>query len=180
VRLAFGADSAERRASRLLGITTAVTLFILCLPSRKVAHHVLVAYPVLAAWSGLGVARWVKMKFAVHAMVAAAVLSAALVAGGISRYFAGPPCVISNELAAPLDALPPGAHLEVIAPGIPWYMLSTIAAERRFVPFHAEQLGTSNSGATWALVQESSWRPLEPWAEVTRARGWVLVRRPDQ
>lgn len=182
VRRRFETPSVDSRAVKLVTVASLVLLVGLSLPARKVAHHVFVAFPLLALTSGVAlrpllervVARW-QVKPLVGVLSLSVV--AGLVAGplGVAQLFSGRACVMSTEFARTFDGLAPGTELEVVAAEAPWPTLSALAAERRLVPIHVRQLGAV--GRAWALVEEPAWTSQPGFVEVERARGWVLVRQ---
>lgn len=175
----------DSRAVKLVTLASLVLVVGLSLPARKVAHHVFVAFPLLALTSGVAlrpllervVTRWQEQALVVPLSL---FVLAGLVAGwlGVAQLFSGRACVMSTEFAHTFDGIPPGTELEVVAAETPWPTLSALAAERRLVPIHVRQLGAV--GREWALVEEPAWASQPGFVEVQRARGWVLVHQPHK
>lgn len=182
VRRRLEPGAGDSRAVKLVALASLVLVVGLSLPARKVAHHVFVAFPLLALTSGVAlrpllervVARWSEKPLA---MVLGFFVVAGLVAGplGVAQLFSGRACVMSTEFAHTFDGIAPGTELEVVAAEAPWPTLSALAAERRLVPVHVRQLGAV--GREWALVEEPAWASQPGFVEVERARGWVLVHK---
>ena len=70
-KLLEGSESTDdvKRACRLMLIATAVVIFGLSLPQRKIWHHVLLVYPFLSILIGLGLARPLARAFATSRQV---------------------------------------------------------------------------------------------------------------
>jgi 4-amino-4-deoxy-L-arabinose transferase-like glycosyltransferase len=179
-----------RRTERLFAIQAALLLVALCLPQRKWWNHELIAFPALALLAGAGAApllqRWLKAQRArtlVIALASAAAVCLVASLAGVGARLLPPPCVTSQELSAPLDRLPPGAPILVVAPGIEWETLANLAAERKVIPWPVTELpeghdATGPASATVAVaLAGTEVRP--PWHEVAQARGWEILERPS-
>jgi len=166
--------------ARLPCLFAALQIALLCLPSRKVWNHVLVAYPALALAAGcaaLPLADWLaaRRKALAGGCVALAAL-AWISAPALGRLVDGPPCVAAREFAGELDALEPGEPILVASSPTSWRMLAELAAERRLEPDPRPALPAGTAALPrLALVQEPD-ISTAGWAELARARGWVLVR----
>lgn len=174
------APGAPLRPLALVSLALVAVVVGLSLPTRKVAHHVFVAFPLTAVWAGVVVGPALERLPRQRVAAAFAVLVAAgLVAGplGIARFYCGPPCAFSTVFAEALSALPAGSDIEVVATDSPWPSLSALSAERRLVPIHVHALGDSHT-ARWAIVEARLWAPTDGWLELARAGELVLVRRP--
>jgi hypothetical protein len=198
--LALGLRDLFRRratATALLAAFSLALLSLLALPSRKVWHHALVAWPALALLGGaaaaplleklLASARRARLAFAsLAAMTLAAALLSALGAG--ARLSASR-CVLPAALVA---RLPRGTDLLVIAPEPDWKVVAALAWEHRLAPWPAFALPPDGALETWppgsapqagrraslALVREASLpAQLGNWREEGRELGWVLLRR---
>jgi len=176
------------QVARLLLLCVLLLLGGLALPLRKVWHHALVAYPLLALLGAAGAAPWVRRGLSSARRQRAAVAALAvlvslalglLVAGGGARVWK--PCVGADEFAVALDHLSPGDAVLVVSNPPHWRMVASLAAERRLEPWLETALGDGvPHGARLALVQQ----PLlpqgalpPPWQKAGEARGWVLLRR---
>jgi 4-amino-4-deoxy-L-arabinose transferase-like glycosyltransferase len=167
----------------MLMLAAAALTVGLSLPSRKVLHHVFVAFPLMSVAAGVvlgpAVDRLVARRGARPVLgVLGVLLLAGLVAGplGVAKLFCGPPCSFSTTFAGPLRALPAGTDIEVVTADAPWPQLSALSAEHRLVPAHVSALGASGI-ARWAVVQTALWSPAEGWVEVASDSRFVLVRR---
>lgn len=180
------ADAPAPRAAALLGLTGLFVGLGLSLPARKVEHHVHLAFPLLAALAG--VAAGPRLAAALRSpngprrllqsLAAGLALAVALVAAGLGRWEASPPCVLWVEFAPHLASTRPGDEVLVVSPHDEWGMLAALAAERRMLPRPLRRLGGEQvPGAHTALVREGAWERAAGWVEVERARGWVLARR---
>lgn len=175
-RLAPGASSGPVVVAALATVAMVVGL---SLPSRKVAHHVFVAFPLMAVWAGVIAGPAVERVANRRVVMAFVVLVlAGLIAGplGIARFYCGPPCAFSTVFADALNELPAGSDIEVVATDSPWPSLSGLSAERRLVPMHVRSLGDSQK-ARWAVVEGRLWVPAEGWLELARTPEFVLVRK---
>ncbi len=178
---------------RLFAIQCALLLTALCLPQRKWWNHELIAFPPLALLAGAGAApyleRWLgkgphRERQLVTVLACAAVLCLGASLAGLGTRLLQPPCVTSLELAAPLDRLPPGGPVLVVAPSIDWSTIANLAAERKLIPWPETALpeaptagGTGPEAAKVAVAMAgTAVRP--PWHEVAQARGWKILERP--
>ena len=177
------------RLARRLALTVLLILLGLAIPERKIWHHALVAYPVLALLAGAGAApflkRWLstegRRRGALAALAALAALSVAFVAVGGGAWV-WKPCVLAAEFREDFDRLAPGDAVLVVSDPTHWRMVAGLAAERQLEPFLERRVAEgADHGARLALVEKhllpAGALPL-PWQEVGVARGWVLLRRP--
>ena len=146
-------------------------------------HHVFVLFPVFSVFTGVLGGELVDAALRQRPRALQAGLWVLVVAGliagplSIARFFCGPPCVVSTEFKAHLEALPAGTEVDVVADEFPWTMLSALSAERQLVPFPSRSLDPT--GRRWLLVGEGRWEARADLEELARARGWVLgVRKP--
>ncbi len=176
------------QVARLLVLCVVLLLCGLALPERKVWHHALVAYPLLALLAGAGGAPWLQRFLSTSGRKRAAVAGLAvllalalgfLVAGGGARVWR--PSVDAAEFRAELDRLSPGEAVLVVSDPPHWRMVASLAAERRLEPFLEKALGEgAPHGARLALVEAHLLPdgPLPPpWQKAGEARGWVLLRQ---
>jgi 4-amino-4-deoxy-L-arabinose transferase-like glycosyltransferase len=176
------------RLARRLALTALLVLLGLAIPERKVWHHALVAYPVLALLAGAGAApflrRWLstegRRRGALAALATLAALSVAFVVVGGGAWV-WKPCVLAAEFREPLDGLSPGDVVLVVSEPTHWRLVAGLAAELQLEPFLERRLTEgADHGARLALVEThllpSSALP-PPWREAGEARGWVLLRR---
>jgi 4-amino-4-deoxy-L-arabinose transferase-like glycosyltransferase len=174
--------------ARRLALCAALILLGLAIPERKVWHHALVAYPVLALLAGAGAApllhRWLldarERRTALAAVAALAALAVGFVALGIGKAV-WKPGVQASEFSAALDGLPAGAPVLVVSDPTNWRMVAALAAERRLEPWLQKRLEAGAAhGARLGLMQQRLFvagPPPEPWQKAAEARGWVLLRR---
>ncbi|MGO8969308.1 MAG: hypothetical protein ACLQDQ_07025 [Myxococcaceae bacterium] len=176
------------RVARRLAVCALLLLLGLALPERKVWHHALVAYPVLALLAAAGGTPYLRLWLATQrrqraALAALVVLLACsvgfLAVGGGALLWR--PSVIAAEFGAELDALSPGEAVLVVSDPPHWHMVAALAAERRLEPWMEQRLGQAEDhGARFALVEKHllPQSPLPaPWHKASEARGWVLLRR---
>ncbi|HET9450314.1 MAG TPA: hypothetical protein VFO83_05505, partial [Aggregicoccus sp.] len=161
----------------------ALLLAALCLPSRKVWNHALVAYPLLALLAGAGAGPVLarlrrdarRERWARTGLCAAALLAAGAAALGAGRLLQATPCVASRELAPFLEPLAPGTALSVVSRRPAWGLVASLAAERRLAP---SPRATLEEGAALALAEEALVGSSPPgWRLRARARGWLLLER---
>jgi 4-amino-4-deoxy-L-arabinose transferase-like glycosyltransferase len=174
--------------ARRLALCVLLVLLGLALPERKVWHHALVVYPLLALLAGAGTApflrRWLssgkRRHTALAGLGALALLAVAAVALGVGASV-WRPCVSADEFKADLDTLAPGDSILVVSERPHWHMVAILAAERRLEPRIERHLGeVEEPQARFALVEQNVFAagPLPPaWHMVREARGWVLLRR---
>ncbi len=176
------------KVARRLLLCVLLLLCGLALPERKVWHHALVAYPLLALLAGAGGAPWVQRFLSTTGRKRAAVAGLAvllalalgfLAAGGGARVWK--PSVDAAEFRADLDCLLPGDAVLVVSNPPHWRMVASLAAERRLQPFVEKHLAPgAPHGARLALVESHlvPEGPLPvPWQKAGEARGWVLLRQ---
>jgi len=168
------------REARMLCLFAAVQIALLCLPSRKVWNHLLIAWPALALVSGCAVlplTAWLSRHARVAAATCAALaLAALLCAPAIGRLVDGAPCVGAREFAGVLDELHPGDPVLVVSSPTSWRMLASLAAERRLEPDPRDALAPAVSTAPRLALATDPVAPAAGWREIGRARGWVLLR----
>ncbi len=103
---------------------------------------------------------------------------------GLGTHLLQPPCVTSLELTAPIDRLPPGSPLLVVAPSIDWSTLANQAAERKLTPWpetalpEAPRAGETGPEAAKLAVAMAGTAIRPPWHDVAQARGWEILERP--
>jgi 4-amino-4-deoxy-L-arabinose transferase-like glycosyltransferase len=159
----------------------------LALPERKVWHHALVVYPVLALLAGAGVTpflrRWLssarRRRTTLGGLAALTVFSVVALALGVGAW-KWTPCVPAAEFKADFDTLAPGDSVLVVSDPTHWRMVAILAAERRLEPWLKRRLGEGpDHQARLALVEKHLLPkgPLPaPWHVAGEARGWVLLR----
>jgi 4-amino-4-deoxy-L-arabinose transferase-like glycosyltransferase len=176
------------QVARRLAFCALLVLLGLALPERKVWHHALVVYPLLALLAGAGTAplvrRWLsterQRRAALAALGFAALLCVAFVAlGGGAKVWT--PCVLAAEFRSDFDRLTPGEPVLVVSDPPHWHMVASLAAERQLEPWIEQRLVEgADHHARLALV-EKQLLPVgtlpAPWHAVGEARGWVLLRR---
>ncbi len=182
-----GIDDAERvRAARLLALHGALLLVGLCLPSRKVWNHALVAYPALALLGGVGgsdLVAWLvqgKLRRRVFQASLIALCAGVWVAAvsGFGTRLLPPPCVAASDFRADLDALPRNASVLIVSRDPDWRLIASLAAERDLNPVPIADWSGDSDHASLALVQEGEAASAPPgWRETARSRGWVVFRR---
>jgi hypothetical protein len=184
------APDSSAKAARLFAIASAAVLVALALPSRKLWHHTLVVYPLLAMLAGAGLGPWLSRKLATASRVRAATWALAAVlaiAGAYSLSGLGVqnlkrPCLVSRHFSSEASALSPGEAVLVIHEGYDWDVLSSLAAERRVVPWplhafaEAERYPEARS-ARFAFVHEPLWNPSAGFQEIARGGGWIFAWR---
>jgi 4-amino-4-deoxy-L-arabinose transferase-like glycosyltransferase len=160
---------------RLVLFWSVATLLFLCLPTRKLWFHVLVAFPALAVTAGTVAAPWLERR---HTATALGALAAALWLSlplGLPRLIGKRPWVFCTDFAA--YAHPPGTAAVVVAPW-PWHAISALAAERAWTVTLAPAL-TPDVKATVALVSdEAPPQDLSGWVLRSHSQGWSFLERP--
>jgi 4-amino-4-deoxy-L-arabinose transferase-like glycosyltransferase len=176
------------RTARTLALSGLLILLGLGLPERKVWHHALVAYPLLALLAGAGamppLRRWLstdaRRRGALAALAGLAALSVAFVAVGGGAWV-WKPCVLAAEFRGDLDGLQPGDAILVVSDPTHWRLVAGLAAERQLEPFLERRLQNGVHPEVRLALVEKHLLPAEPlpppWHEVGEARGWVLLRR---
>jgi len=178
------------RVARRLALCVLLVLAGLAVPERKVWHHALVAYPLLALLAGAGAApflrRWLsteqRRRAALAGLAALALLCVVGVALGVGTRV-WKPCVPSAEFKADFDRLSPGESVLVVSEPPHWHMVAILAAERQLEPWMQRRLTDGGDHpARLALVEKHLLPPgplPAPWHEAGEARGWVLLRRTE-
>lgn len=177
------------RVARRLAVCALLVFVGLAIPERKVWHHALVAYPLLALLAGAGAApflrRWVsteqRRRAALAGLAALALLCVVGIVVGVGTRI-WTPCVASAEFKADFDRLSPGESVLVVSEPPHWHMVAILAAERQLEPWMQRRLTDgADHQARLALVQKHLLpAPLPaPWHEAGEARGWVLLRRTE-
>lgn len=185
-----GPAEPARRAARVLLLACLSTLAALSLPSRKVWNHALVAFPLLAMLAGVAVGPWLQARLsapeparrATRALALAAVAALVASAAGAGRLLYRTSCVAAGPLATTLEALPPEAPILVVSLKEEWSTLSTLAVERRLLPWRLPALEPElpaglASEARMALVAEGAPVSASGWQEVGAHGRWRLLRR---
>lgn len=179
------------QVAQRLALCGLLLLLGLALPERKVWHHALVAYPVLALLAGAGATPWLRrwlstpkrQRGALAALLAVAALGTLFVAVGGGRWV-WKPCVPAAEFRADFDRLAPGDTVLIVSEPPHWRMVAGLAAERQLEPWMEARLTPgADHGAPLALVERHLLPPGAlpvPWQRVAEARGWVLLRRPEE
>jgi 4-amino-4-deoxy-L-arabinose transferase-like glycosyltransferase len=176
------------RVARRLALCALLVLLGLAIPERKVWHHALGVYPVLALLAGAGAApfarHWLsterRRRAALGALAAVAFLVVGFVAlGGGALLWR--PCVLAAEFRTDFDGLLPGEPVLVVSEPPHWHMVASLAAERRLEPWMERRLEEGTDHRARLALVEKHLLPAgslpAPWHEVGEARGWVLLRR---
>ena len=179
------ARASHLRDTRVLAIAVGLVVVGLSLPHRKLWHHTLVAYPLLAVLLGVSLGPWLERVFSVPArgrrlvagLLALGVATVGFALAGGDRLYMAPPCVLATEFADELASVRPGDPVLVVSAGPEWDMLSALAFEYDAAVTRAAHFDLG-AGAEFAVVSESAATALPPgWRETRRARGWLLARR---
>jgi len=185
--LAGEEGNSARRACQLALVASAVVIAGVSIPQRKIWHHAWVVYPLLAIACGAGAAPTLtaffstplKIRKAVFGLTAILAASIVAVFAGLERRLMQAPCVVSREFAAPLRDISPGEDVLVVSVRDEWDILSALAFEKRATPWPIAELDSNeHRSARYAFVAADRWTANGEWTEVSRARGWVLARRP--
>jgi len=179
------------RSARVLLLASLFVLTALCLPSRKVWNHSLVAFPLLAMLVGVGVGPWWEARLAAPGrarrarlglmLLALAVLGASV--AGAGRLLFPRPCPAAGVLAPALADVPAGASVLVVSPRHEWTVVAALAVERHWLPWRRTRLEPESepggaSEARVALVSDGASVNDSRWREVGRDGRWRLLRRP--
>lgn len=167
-------------ACRRAAVACALVLFGLSLPSRKLWHHTLVVYPLLATWIGVAVGPWLGARLTSSATVRALAVATALallsVVAGVDRLLMARPCVLATDFSEVLALMRPGDRVAVISTQPEWDMLSALAFERDVLPRRVASW--EEAAEPVGLATEAAWETAPPeWSARARARGWVLATR---
>lgn len=182
-----------KSAVRLLLLACAVVVFGLSLPARKIWHHTLIVYPLLAILCGLAlgprIEQWLgtpaRTRRAVLGLAALTLASALAVCLGLERLLMAPPCAMETEFAQVLGTVPPRTKVLVVSERDEWDVLSDLAWDRGLTPWPVRSLDPgTNEGpaglAPLALVAEQLWDSPRSWRELARGRSWVLATRAGE
>lgn len=176
-------------AMRVAGLAVALGLCALCLPARKIVHHLMVLYPLAV----LGVApaggellrrvfsrpAWARAATAVT--LAAALMLWGFVASGRPFWVHGRTgCVVYGPLGAKLRELAPGTAVAMVTPRYEWSDIAALAAELKLVAWAQldwAALTPEGQAAPVALSRTGAGEPPPPWEPVASDDGWTLWRR---
>jgi hypothetical protein len=175
------------RSARVLLLASLFVLTALCIPGRKVWNHSLVAFPLLAMLTGVGLGPWLEARLAPPgrarrarlglAVLALVVLGAS--AAGAGRLLFPRQCPASGVLAPALADVPAGAPVLVVSAQYEWTTLAAFAVERRWLPRRLPELGAENPDeAHVAFVADGAPVSAPGWREVGRDGRWRLLRGP--
>ena len=167
-------------ATRRVGVACALVLFGLSLPHRKIWHHTLVVYPLLATWIGVAIGPWLGTRLTtrttLRALSVALALAIIAVIAGVDRLLMARPCVLVTDFSEELAEVLPGESVAVISDQPEWDMLSALAFERDVNPRRVASW--DEAFETLGLATEAAWATAPPgWIARARARGWVLATR---
>lgn len=173
-------------ARRLLALATLLGLVALALPQRKLAHHVVVLYPLMALLTGerLGVAlrricsRWRSVP-SMSALVTFAIWI--LVILGRPLWFRPRHCLSTGALSPTLAALPSGTEVWMVKTPVDWPAVAALAADLRITSWPVDRWEAldESSGAEkrYALSREEDRESPPSWKEVAQGDGWRLWTR---
>ena len=194
--IAVGLRDLVRRLPNAVSIAalhSLATIALVCVPSRKIWHHALVAYPALAVVAGAAplveriVASPDRARKAAIALATVAAILMIASAAGAGIWLAPRACVAPSALAR---SLPPKSDVLVVAPWIDWRALAALAAEHHLVPWPAVSFagdvpliagsGVLSPGhrALAALVRDDAAPAPHPgWRKLRREGQWTLWTR---
>lgn len=174
---AFRAVKHPSREQRLSWLTALLTIGVLLLPTRRLWHHVLPLFPILALLLALGIGpiveRW-SLRARQMVVVIAALVTPLLMAALPPRR--------SVSCTAFKEQLTQARGRVVVAASSTsshWKEISTLALETDLEPWlvssEAELMGVT---ADWALVATDFQGTFPGWVEVDVADRWRLLRKP--
>ncbi|HZA14130.1 MAG TPA: hypothetical protein VE618_06525, partial [Myxococcaceae bacterium] len=185
--MAVRGKTERRRELRLVAVAAAIVIAGLCVPTRKLWSHALVAYPLLALLAGVAVGPWLERhrgspargRIAVGGLSALAVAMWIAAALGAGKLWLKAPCIAPGAVDSALRRLRPGTEVLVVATPFDWKTVAALASERRLVPWpmgRPDEAIPPESRPALALVREVQLgSPLRGWREVARSGGWVAL-----
>jgi 4-amino-4-deoxy-L-arabinose transferase-like glycosyltransferase len=168
-------------ACRRAAVACALVLFGLSVPHRKIWHHTLVVYPLLAIWIGVAIGPWLGARLPKRAtsggLAAMMLLALLAVFAGVDRLLMARPCVLATDFAEELELVRPGDRVAVVSERPEWDMLSALAFERDVKPRRVVSWEEATTESI-AVATEAAWAAAPPqWHVRVQARGWVLATR---
>lgn len=169
----------------LLGLAFVIGLVVLCLPTRKLVHHVGVLYPLGALIAGealaVGFKRLASTRHERTSRAAAASLAVVawlLVISGHPFWVRSNGCLPQSALGAALRKLPEGTELAVISARPKWREVAALAAELH-LRGSAEQTWadvTRLQPAVRVVLFDEGQGEQAPagWSQLAAAEGWAL------
>jgi hypothetical protein len=101
---------------------------------------------------------------------------------GFGRKLVSRPCLVASEFSRDFDLIPAGSDVLVVSPqqdGDWWPMFTSLAAERRLLPWTVRALGDDEGPRTAKIAVVREGLPVSaPWQSRQTARGWTLAVRP--
>ncbi len=177
--------------ARVTGLTFLLGLCILCLPARKIAHHLVVLYPVAALFVAPvvgGALRYVFVQVR-HALAlrrlfaGLAVLAWGLVLAGRPPWVRSQRCLPTSAFAQALAELPPGSPLLLVTPKQQWRNVAALAAELRITAWQIdrwERAAEVVAAPRLAVVVEPAvGAPPPGWRKVGASEPYSLWRRDE-
>lgn len=172
-------------ASRVIALWSVLTIAALCVPSRKIWNHALVAYPTLALLAAAGAETWLERiqserwsSTARRALVATAAVAVVGSLLGAGRLLLPAPCIVQGELAAELARFTPGTHVAVVSEQPSWKTIASLADERGLYGRPTSRADDVRAHEVAILVTDGLATSLPPhWITVERGRGWSLAVR---
>ncbi len=177
-------DDAGRR---VLAWLLLIAFVALCLPKRKLPHHVALLYPLGAVYVGevLGAAgSWLaaRARVARYGLGLAVLLVWTLVLAGKPLWARDGGCVLRSDVGDVLSTLPAGADLLLISERTQWRNVAALAAERRVVAWPVAswaEAAALSVRPTMALVVEPRQEPVPEEFQLLRATPqWSVWSRP--
>jgi 4-amino-4-deoxy-L-arabinose transferase-like glycosyltransferase len=167
---------AVKARPRVLVVWLLITVLALCLPSRKLWHHVLIAFPALSLTAGLALAPWVE-RFRNASLPAAAAIVVAAV--GVVALEPRGRAVSCSAFQATLRELPTGSRVLVgTSTGeAHWREVAVLATEFKLRPWLIDRPELASMFDGQLALVPSGWVLGPEWSVIQAAKEWALLRR---
>jgi 4-amino-4-deoxy-L-arabinose transferase-like glycosyltransferase len=186
---AMSARRGQERNLRLVAVCALLAVLALCLPTRKIWHHALVVFPLLALLGAGGLAPWLRRwletplrrRMALGALGAVTLAAAIFSAGGFGRLILPAPC-LGRGLDQVASELRVGDSIALVGDKYDWGLIAALAAERRLEPWPVRAISDLppevQARTHWAIVPDGQGDPPPEWVLAGRDQRLRAYRRP--
>lgn len=178
---------------RLLALAWLLGVCLLCAPERKIAHHLVVLFPLAAIFVGEALGpglAWLwqrarSLDWACRALVLLPLSIWACVAADAVFWVQSGRCVVQSSIGPSILRIPPGEEILLVSPREQqWRNTTALAAERRLAAWHVghwEDAPRDRAHAVgYALLEAGGPRPPPEWEQLAETEAWSLWGRRDR